>query len=75
LGESLYSGFEKLNESLAREIGDRHLLIGHSYFMRKNMTAQALRHIWEQQLQPLIEDYFFDQPTVAGDFYLEKFWS
>jgi hypothetical protein len=74
LGESLYAGFVALNEHLEREIGDRHLLIGHSYFMAKNMNAQSLRHIWDQQLQPLIEDYFFDQPQVTGDFYLEKYW-
>jgi hypothetical protein len=74
LGESLFSGFELLNSHLEREIGDRHLLVGHSYFMRPEMTHETLSRIWNQQLYPLIEDYFFDQPKLAEEFSYEKYW-
>jgi hypothetical protein len=33
-----------------------------------------LKSIWAQQLKPLIEDYFFDQPQVAEDFHYERYW-
>ena len=74
LGEILYDGFQKLNDHLAAEIGDRHLLVGHSYFMKNDLKESGLRSIWAQQLKPLIEDYFFDQPQVAEDFQYERYW-
>lgn len=74
LGEKLFNGFQKLNDHLAREIGDRHLLIGHSYFMRQQISTEILRGIWKQQLKPLIEEYFFDQPHTVEEFNFEHYW-
>ena len=74
LGSALFDGFEKLNNHLQSEIGDRHLLIGHSYFMRQRIDGPTLRSIWNQQLLPLIEDYFFDQPRIVEDFVYESYW-
>lgn len=38
------------------------------------MTAERLRQTWDRQLQPLIEEYFFDQPDIAAQFTLDRFW-
>ena len=50
------------------------LNIGHTFFMNVRMTAERLRQTWDRQLQPLIEEYFFDQPDIAAQFTLDRFW-
>ena len=69
----MFAGFESLNEELASLL-DRHHRIGHAFFMVDDMTPQRLAQIWARKLQPLIEEYFFDQPDVARDFQIAKFW-
>ena len=71
--EDLVEGFEKLNQELNARL-PRHLTIGHSYFMEEVMTRQRLRDVWARQLKPLIEEYFLDQPDLADEFLIEKFW-
>jgi len=73
LKEKLFKGINDLNEKLALDVDDHHT-IGHSYFVRKQMTANALKLIWEQQLLPLIKDYFFDQPDRISEYEFKKFW-
>jgi 5-methylcytosine-specific restriction protein B len=70
----LIVGFEKLNEALKQKL-DRHHLIGHTFFMADPMTPKRLRQIWDHKIQPLIEEYFFDQPDVAATFQVAEFWS
>ncbi|MFC1559079.1 McrB family protein [Gemmatimonadota bacterium] len=70
---SLYDGFEELNSQLT-EILDRHLTIGHTFFMAPHMTREVLTRIWKRQIGPLIEEYFFDQPDLADKFTPEQFW-
>lgn len=74
LKDKLFTGFEKLNQEVLAAVGDRHLQIGHSYFMLKNMTRGALEKIWNQQLFPLIEEYFFDSPETAKSFTFDDYW-
>lgn len=69
----LVEGFILLNEMLEQEL-DRHHTIGHTFFMREHMDAQILRQIWTRRVFPLIEEYFFDQPDLAKEFRLERFW-
>ena len=38
------------------------------------MTVRTLDRVWRRQIQPLIEEYFFDQPNIAQEFALEQFW-
>ncbi|WP_421118599.1 MrcB family domain-containing protein [Aquihabitans daechungensis] len=71
--DGLIDGFEALNERLTEEI-DRHHTIGHSFYMADPMTAKGLRRVWDRQLRPLIEEYFFDQPDTAATFAIEEFW-
>jgi len=70
----LVSGFEKLNEALRQKL-DRHHLIGHTFFMADSMTPVRLRRTWDHKIQPLIEEYFFDQPDVAATFQAGEFWT
>jgi 5-methylcytosine-specific restriction endonuclease McrBC GTP-binding regulatory subunit McrB len=69
----LLDGFEALNEALTERI-DRHHAIGHAFFMRPRLDPPALRAIWRRKVFPLIEEFFFDQPEVAAEFKLERFW-
>ena len=74
VGDSLFDGFEDLNRELVADMGDRHHQIGHSYLMRRSMSPLALKRTWDQQLAPLLEDYFFDRPEVAEAYTSERFW-
>jgi 5-methylcytosine-specific restriction protein B len=71
--KGLLSGFEELNASLTSAL-DRHHTIGHAFFMRPILNAAALRSIWHRKVFPLIEEYFFDQPELANEFKIERFW-
>jgi MoxR-like ATPase len=71
--DGLIEGFESLNERLSTEL-DRHHTIGHTFFMKTPMSAIALDRVWKRQIQPLIEEYFFDQPNTAQAFALQEFW-
>jgi 5-methylcytosine-specific restriction endonuclease McrBC GTP-binding regulatory subunit McrB len=69
----LVDGFIRLNQMLETEL-DRHHTIGHTFFMRDQMDASALRQIWNRRVYPLIEEFFFDQPELAKEFKVERFW-
>jgi hypothetical protein len=70
----LFEGFEKLNQELTDRL-DRHHTIGHTFFMANPMTRRQLEIVWRRKLAPLIEEYFFDQPDVAAEFALDRFWT
>lgn len=74
LGESLYEGFRELNLDLLNLLGDRHLLVGHTYFMNKHMDRQKLSATWKYQIQPLLEEYFYDRPDVMVGLSVGKYW-
>ena len=73
LGQELYTGFEKLNEKLRNEL-DRHHTIGHSFFIHKHMTKEKLRNVWNQEIFPLVEEYFFDDDEKTAEYSLNAFW-
>jgi MoxR-like ATPase len=74
LGESLFKGFEDLNKEVAADMGDRHHGIGHSFFMQDSFDRSDLGDVWELQLAPLLEDYFYDRPHLMEKYSIEKFW-
>lgn len=74
LGDELFEGFEALNSQVESLLGDRHYQIGHSYFMKPQMDKAVLRKIWNQQIQPLLEEYFFDRPEIVRDFLITTYW-
>ncbi|MDT0184324.1 DUF3578 domain-containing protein [Microbacterium sp. ARD31] len=69
----LFDGFDKLNLRLT-ELLDRHHTVGHSFFMADPFTPHLLSAAWTRQLQPLFEEYFFDDPSVAASLKIEEFW-
>lgn len=69
----LFDGFDKLNAALSAQL-DRHHTIGHTFFMVEQMTPDELRRIWRHQIGPIIDDYFFDRPSLADEFKPETFW-
>lgn len=74
LGELLYSGFEALNDSIVRDMGERGYAVGHSYFMHGRIDASLLHSVWDRQILPLLEDYFSDRIELLEEYSLEKFW-
>ena len=69
----LVDGFRALNAALTEHL-DRHHTIGHAFFMADPMNNDRLRHVWNHKIGPLIEEYFFDQPDIAGEYTPERFW-
>lgn len=74
LGVQLFDGFEALNRSIEERMGDRHLQVGHSYLMRDEMNRVELERIWKHQIGPLLEDYFFDRPSLLEGLSVDEFW-
>jgi 5-methylcytosine-specific restriction protein B len=69
----LDTGFVDLNAWLTTRL-DRHHTVGHTFLMHPDFTAKRLRSVWERQLLPLFDDYFFDQPDLLAELRVEKFW-
>lgn len=42
--------------------------------MADEMSKDRLARVWNRQIYPLIEEYFFDQPDLATEYSLFKFW-
>lgn len=60
-----------INERLEPDVG-RHLLIGHTYFMRPSLDEQAVREVWRFQLLPLLEEYFSGMPDRLAEFDIDE---
>jgi 5-methylcytosine-specific restriction endonuclease McrBC GTP-binding regulatory subunit McrB len=75
LGTALFQGFEKLNSRIEQDMGGSNYAVGHSYFMMDEMKKVDLRDVWELQIYPLLEDYFFDRPELAREYTFDAFWS
>jgi len=70
------SGFdvEHLIRVLGRlntQIGDRHYEVGITFFLRKDV-AEEIEDIWRMEIEPYLEEYFFDQPDKVDDFRWER---
>ncbi len=57
LVEALVAVIEDLNKA----IGDRHYQIGVSFFLHRELAAH-LEDIWRMEIEPYVEEFFFDQP-------------
>ena len=71
--DDLVDGFVTLNARLEEHL-DRHHSIGHTFFMNDSFTHKRLKQVWDRQLKPLIEEYFFDQPDIASEYEVGAFW-
>ncbi len=54
-----------------KQINDPHYEIGVSFFLRKDLKEQ-LEDIWRMEIEPYLEEYFFDQPDKAKEFRWEN---
>jgi len=52
---------------LNHQIADSHYYVGISFFLAKNL-GQSLQHIWAMEIEPYLEEYFFDQPKKVEEF-------
>ncbi len=53
-----------LLQRVNRQINDPQYAIGHSFFMRADL-AEQLRDIWQLEIEPYLEEIFFDRPELV----------
>src|SRR5262249_49698307 len=61
----------KILERLNTQIGDPHYAVGITFFLRQDLTAQ-IADIWRMEIEPYLEEYFFDQPDRVDEFRWDK---
>ncbi len=61
--EGLIDTLTRLN----RQINDPHYAVGVTFFLRKDL-AEQLEAIWRMEIEPYLEEYFFDQPEKVDLF-------
>lgn len=54
-------------EELNRYIGDFHYQVGITFFLRDDLI-DTLPDIWQMEIEPYLEEYFFDQPGSVDKF-------
>lgn len=64
-------GLISILEELNKQIADRHYTIGTSYFLRNDIESQ-IADIWQMEIEPYLEEYFFDQPEKYQRFCWDK---
>ncbi len=57
----------KLLQRLNRQIADPHYFVGITFFLEPNL-AEQLPDIWQLEIEPYLEEYFFDQPDQIEAF-------
>jgi len=62
---------DRLNRLLRAQVG-RHLQVGHSYFLREDLSQDILARIWDSDVIPFLEDQFFGQERKLDQFRLER---
>lgn len=58
-------------KELNERIGDRHYSVGITHFLRTDI-AEQIEDIWRMEIEPYIEEYFFDQQDKADAFRWER---
>jgi len=65
--ERLIAELERLN----RQIGDGRYEVGITFFLRPDL-AEKLGDVWQMEIEPYLEEYFFDQPERVGEWRWER---
>jgi len=65
--EKLIEVLEKLNA----EIDDKHYHVGITFFLNKNLKDN-IGDIWEMEIEPYLEEYFYDKSEKVKEFRWEK---
>jgi len=61
--EGLIGVLQRLNQ----QINDPHYAVGVTFFLTPHLVAE-LEDIWRMEIEPYLEEYFFDQPRQVADF-------
>ncbi len=64
-------GLIKLLARLNAHIEDPHYALGVSYFLLPDL-AEQLPNIWQMEIEPYLEEYFFNQPAKVEQFRWEQ---
>lgn len=60
-----------LLRQLNRQIGDPHYAVGITFFLRPDLREQ-IADVWWMEIEPYLEEYFFDQPEQVDAFRWEQ---
>ncbi len=58
-------------QEVNRQIGDPHYAVGISFFLRDALSGD-LEDIWRMEIEPYLEEYFFDQRDLVKKFSWEQ---
>ena len=64
-----------VNDELERDLGGPHLQLGASHFMKHGLNQDALRRIWQYDIEPFIEDQFFGDAASIERYRFSQVWS
>ncbi len=64
-------GLTKVLDRLNATINDKHYSVGPSFFLHPDIKI-AIPDIWRMEIEPYIEELFFDQPQKASSFAWDK---
>ncbi len=65
-GKSI-TGLVEVLKRLNHEIDNPHYEVGISFFMRADLDQQ-IADIWQMEIEPYLEEYFFDRPNKVASF-------
>jgi 5-methylcytosine-specific restriction protein B len=65
--DRLIETLKRLNKAIA----NKHYEIGISYFLTENL-AEELEDIWQMEIEPYLEEYFYDQLDKVDEFRWDK---
>ena len=66
-GEFDSTGLIQVLKDLNTQIADRHYEVGITFFLRKDL-AGSIEDVWRMEIEPYLEEYFFDQPDKVDRF-------
>ncbi len=61
IGKVAVAKLQALNSQL-RALLDQDRLIGHSFFMKRDLEIGSFREIWNEELEPVLRDYLYTDP-------------
>ena len=67
--EKLISILNKLNKE---EIKNKHYELGISFFLTNPLNEDIIKDIWQMEIEPYLEEYFFNDPEKINDFLWDK---
>jgi len=65
------SGIIDVMEGINETIDERDFELGYSYFMIENLDIH-LRDVWKMEIEPYLEEYFFDDRDKVEEFRWEN---